>query len=381
MQGPAAVALKLLTDATCTEEQIDAVALLALSMQKRFDARPDKSSILLRVATPTNNHRAVWLGGGGVGKTPTLCKVVQPLAQTFFGPGGYSATAHSNHAARNLGPHGRTIYAANGLLMTDSLQTARLRLNPQTQQKMDRLVGELGVDVIDELGAVPGDLLHADALRETYGRAFRYDLETTAYMKPGETWGRMAAKILAGDFYQLPPVPASASLLATAFHQSYEHQQGRKLLDDMEHVGDFVQMQRFTDPLLLEGLNAMRTPGGKRISEESWQALVGTQIQNTNSAAQPADTSKPGAEPPQYDQRLREARGWYESAYEWRIVSYAMHTQAKLDAHDAGQVLFYVPAVDRPAASLSKEEFDEMLGEPNIGATGQMPGPLRSSSA
>ena len=34
MQGPAAVALKLLTDATCTEEQIDAVALLALSMQK-----------------------------------------------------------------------------------------------------------------------------------------------------------------------------------------------------------------------------------------------------------------------------------------------------------------------------------------------------------
>ena len=144
----------------------------------------------------------------------------------------------------------------------------------------------------------------------------------------------------------------------------------------MEHVVDFVQMQRFTDPLLLEVLNAMRTPGGKRISEESWQALVGTQIQNTNSAAQPADTSKPGAEPPQYDQRLREARGWYESAYEWRIVSYAMHTQAKLDAHDAGQVLFYVPAVDRPAVSLSREEFDEMRGEPNIGSTGRMPGLL-----
>ena len=97
MQGPAAVALKLLTDATCTEEQIDAVALLALSMQKRFDARPDKSSILLPVATPTNNHRAVWLGGGGVGKTRTFNKVVQPLAETFFGPDGYCATAQSNH--------------------------------------------------------------------------------------------------------------------------------------------------------------------------------------------------------------------------------------------------------------------------------------------
>ena len=31
----------------------------------------------------------------------------------------------------------------------DSLQTARLRLNAQTQKKMDRLVGEIGIDVID----------------------------------------------------------------------------------------------------------------------------------------------------------------------------------------------------------------------------------------
>ncbi len=110
MQGPAAVAHRLLTEASCTEEQIDAVALLALSMQKRFEARPDKTSHRLPVATVANNHRAVWLGGGGVGKTRTLSMVVQPLAETFFGPDGYSATAHSNHAARNLGPKGRTRY-------------------------------------------------------------------------------------------------------------------------------------------------------------------------------------------------------------------------------------------------------------------------------
>ena len=84
MQGPAAVAQKLLTDAACTEEQIDAVALLALSMQKRFEARPDKTSPRLPVATLDNNHRAVWLGGGGVGKTHTLCKVVEPLAGTWL---------------------------------------------------------------------------------------------------------------------------------------------------------------------------------------------------------------------------------------------------------------------------------------------------------
>ncbi len=53
-----------------------------------------------------------------------------------------------------------------------------------------------------------------------------------------------------------------------------------------------------------------------------------------------------------------------------------MHAQAKLDAHDAGQLLFYVPAVDRPAARLAKADFDEMRAEPNIGATSKMPGML-----
>ena len=74
---------------------------------------------------------------------------------------------------------------------------------------MDRLADDPGVDVIDELGCVPGDLLHADALRKTYGRCLRHNLDTTKYMQPSETWGRMPAKILSGDFYQLPPVPAT----------------------------------------------------------------------------------------------------------------------------------------------------------------------------
>ena len=146
-------------------------------------------------------------------------------------------------------------------------------MNPQSQKKLHRLTSAVGVDVIDEVGAVPGPLLHADALRMTYGRALKRDLDPTKYMQPQETWGRMPAKILCGDFFQLPPVPASSSLLAPHKGQSYEHQQGRKLLADMEYVVEFVQMQRFTDQRLLEVLNAMRTPGGKKISDESWQAL------------------------------------------------------------------------------------------------------------
>ena len=126
MQGPAAVAWKLVTDAECTEEQIDAVALFALSLQKRFDGRPDKTTHLLPVVSATGNHRAVWLGGGGVGKTRTLSRVVEPMAITYFGEQGYLAKAQSNHAAQNLGPRGRTLHSSNGLLMSDSMQTARL---------------------------------------------------------------------------------------------------------------------------------------------------------------------------------------------------------------------------------------------------------------
>ena len=241
MRGPAAVAWKLLTEAQCTEEQTDAIALAALSMQQRFVSRPDKSNHLLPVATPDGNHRVLWLGGGGVGKTYTLCRVVEPLAETYFGPAGYAATAQANQAAQGLGPRGRTIHSANGLLAMSSLQTARLRLNAQSRKKMDRHCSTLGVDVIDELGCVSGALLHADALRKTYGRCLRYDIPTTEYMKPQEAWGRMAVKILCGDFYQLPPVPASSSLLAPVKGQTYEHMQGCRFSADIEYVIDFAQ--------------------------------------------------------------------------------------------------------------------------------------------
>jgi hypothetical protein len=179
MQGPGKVSWKLLEDGSCTEEQIDAVSLLALSMQRRFDARPDKGSHRLPVVTEENNHRAVWLGGGGVGKTHTLTRVVEPLAVTYYGEAGYLATAHANQAVHNLGPRARTVYSANGMLAKQSLQTPRLRLNAQSQKKLSRLIGDCGVAVIDELGCVSGALLHADNLRSTYGRCLRYGLRPT----------------------------------------------------------------------------------------------------------------------------------------------------------------------------------------------------------
>ena len=110
-------------------------------------------------------------------------------------------------------------------------------------------------------------------------------------------------------------------------------------------------MQRFTDPLLVEVLRAMRTPGGKKISAAAWRTIEMTELKGG-------------------DQRRRDARGWYEFSYEWRFVSYAMHAHAKLDAHAVGKILFYIPAVDRVSTyGFGRKEFDEMRIEPNIGRT------------
>ena len=366
MLGPGACAWKLLTDSGSNDEQIDAVALMALSLEKKFLDRPDASSPLLPIATATGNHRAIWLGGGGAGKTRTLRQVVEPLAHTYFGPRGYLPTAQSNHAAHNLGPHGRTLHNANGLVAHGSLQTARLRLNNETQKKMDRLRGEVGIEAIDELGCVPADLLHADALRSTYGRASRHKLNPTDYMKLQEAWGRLAVKILSGDFLQLPPVPATASLLAPLQGRSYEHQQGRALLANVDYVIDFVKMQRFDDPLLREVLHVMRTPGGKKVSEAAWAAIKNTELKSQGDAAQPAAT----------DPRLAQTLDWYEAAYEWRIVSYAMHTKARLRAKAEKKVLFYIQAVDRPALDLGTKDFEAMFAEPNLSTTKKLAGLL-----
>ena len=78
----------------------------------------------------------------------------------------------------------------------------------------------------------------------------------------------------------------------------------------MEYVVDFVQMQRFKDPLQVEVLEAMRTPGGKAISEAAWQAIVKTCL---DQSGEKRAASRGGAsQPPAWDQRLQEARGWYE---------------------------------------------------------------------
>ena len=171
----------------------------------------------------------------------------------------------------------------------------------------------------------------------------------------------------------------------------------RDRLMDMEYVVDFVQMKRFDDPVLVSILEAMRTRGGKKISEEAWGAITRTRLLTPGESAAPPtaasrkrrrgqDSLQPtpaaeaasseGPQPATTDPRLLQARGWYESAYEWRIVSFAMHAHARLNARAAGKVLFYVPAIDQPTVQMSRRDFDDMRALPNISTTAKLPGTL-----
>ena len=173
------------------------------------------------------------------------------------------------------------------------------------------------MEVTDEFGAVQGELLHADCLRTTYGRAQMHNLDPTQYMRPQEKWRRI-------------PVPATASMLAPPGRHSYEHQQGVALLASVPYVIDFVEMKRFEDDKQLQLLQNMRVPGGIPVPEDTWKAIVASQYKAGQDAAQLLECSK-----------------WHEAAYDWRTVSFAMQTKARLQAKQAGRILYYIQAVDR----------------------------------
>lgn len=97
-----------------------------------------------------------------------------------------------------------------------------------------------------------------------------------------------------GDFYELPPAPTSASLLALTISQSYDHPQGWKLLSDIGFVFDFMHVRRFVDPLQIQVLETMRTRGGKNITEKIWQAIFKTRLQEPDCGNNNIKINQPG---------------------------------------------------------------------------------------
>ena len=192
----------------------------------------------------------------------------------------------------------------------------------------------------------------------TYARQHKYGLNPLDYWKPTERHGRIAVSTYWGDHLQLPPVPASSSMLSPLTGTSNEHKAGANIFRNADMVFQFEKMMRFTDTTFIDILEVMRTPKpGKPLTEAQWQKLRATDV----GAAQP-------------DVPL----DWYQSCYCWSVTSPASFAWARRSAREAKQTLFYAQAVDTPASVLipgSRRDFlKDLLRVPSVQHTGRLPG-------
>jgi hypothetical protein len=340
-------------------EQLECTALFVAALEKAFAARPDVSKPWLHPAEVLMT--ILTDGGGGCGKTTLAVEVILPLLEAYYHPEGVLRRAPSNKPARLIG--GRTIHSGQGLTPENSMRTASLALNAQSRQKLSFTHESAGVMYFDESSQLQGELNHAASLRTTYTRIAKYGLDPNSYSGPRERYGRIAILWYSQDHLQLPPVPESSSMLAPLEGTSNEHKVGAKIFRNAELVFQFNTAMRFTDATLIEILEAMRTPGGRKLSHAQWQALVKTQ----SSAEQPANV--PDVQ--------RSDLTWYHVCYCWSVMTMAALLLARVSAQKARQTLFYVQAVDQPLTLLRRaaeeELYEELLKIPSISATKRLP--------
>ena len=365
MQGPAAVAWHLCQQAGLNDEQTNAVALIAWQMQKMWAERSEDG--MLPTSWGQDNLRLMLLGGGGCGKTYTMLNVVKPLIELFFGPNSFEGQCPSNSGARLFG--GRTIHASIGFNATSSLKVEHLALKGKTRTKVERITVPAAAVAIDEASQMSGSILHANALRHTYGRARAHNLQVENYMQMDQLFGNMPIVILLGDYLQLPPVPETSSVLWPAANASYEHRQGRAIISRMPLVYEFRKSNRFKDEALIRILAAMRTAGGQKLADSDWQALAERKIR----AATPKQALSGHHQP---DPRVWQAANWIESAYDWVTVMLAMQVRTRLAAAEARKVLWYIVAIDVPDGECPISIFRAMTGCPSVTTTKKLPGIL-----
>ena len=249
------------------------------------------------------------------------------------------------------------MHSGLGLTVDSSLRTHALALNAQTQKKLALTHVNAGAYHIDEYSQLRAELNNAAAVRTTHARREQHALDIKVYYRPQERYGRISTLTYSGDHLQLPPVPATSSVLAAIDGTSKEHRAGASIFRNAELVFEFQQAMRFTDATLIGILESMRTPGGKTLTSEQWQSLLRTQL----SAAQP-DV------PP----------GWYHSCYCWSVTTMASYMVARQSANRCNQPLIYVQAIDEPKSLMShtntRELYKEMLAIPSLSQTKRLPG-------
>ena len=340
-------------------EQLECTALFVSALDKVFAKRPDASQPWLHPAEVLMT--IVTDGGGGCGKTTLAVEIILPMLEAYYHPEGVLRRAPSNKPARLIG--GRTMHSGQGLTPDNSMRTASLALNAQSQHKLSITHADAGVMYIDESSQLQGELNHAAALRTTYAREAKYNLNRNFYALPRERYGRMPILWYSQDHLQLPPVPETSGMMAPMEGTSNEHKVGARIFRNAELVFKFNTAMRFTDETLIQILEAMRTPGGKKLSGAQWQALLDTERKVDQFAS--ASAERP------------DESHYYHVCYCWSVITMAAFMLARVSAQKSGQTLFYAQAVDQPlsliAQATTDEFYEELLRIPSLSSTKRLP--------
>ena len=258
-EGPAAVAARLVENASLNDDQKRPVALIARAMQDEWNnTLPDP---LTNKRTLPSTHKVVRLllvGGGGCGKTRIIQKVLTLLFRAFYK--NVVKVAPSNKAARLI--KGKTMHTASKLVGGGSLKMSALRVNEERRKALACIYSDAGALILDEFSQTQAQLYHALALLTTYGRTDRLQLDPARYALETETFRRIPYVVTAGDELQLPCVPFTASLLASVQDTSSEHRTGVHIFSQQDFVYRLSTAMRYEDEVLKAILAKMRNPAG-----------------------------------------------------------------------------------------------------------------------
>ena len=167
----------------------------------------------------------------------------------------------------------------------------------------------------------------------------------------------MAILGYSGDHLQLPPVPESSSLLAPLEGVTNEHKVGASIFRNAELVFQFQKAMRFSDADQIAILETMRTPGGKALRSDLWEALQRTEL----------GVAQPELQP-----------GWHHSCYCWSITAMSAVAVARQSAIRHQRPLIYVQAIDEPQCLAPGTKIGdlckELLAVPSLSQTKRLPG-------
>ena len=321
-------------------------------------------------------QRVVMLQGqGGSGKTECL-NILRAVVKRFFGSDGCVYMASSNSAARQIA--GDTIHSCLHMNKNQKLTPAALDVDPN-KDGASALIDkwrDVRMLVLDEISMVAPRLFAALSYRLCAARQRTCGADKLQFAERGFVFGGIPLVILAGDFMQLPPFEGfqRVSLLKSMRGKSDKDDAEEEKLffprkgcqifrEAVTDVIIFVKTYRFRDSITKEECKVlprlfayMREPGGRPMDEELWNALKTMQVSGLA------------------DKRLKTEAciEGYEMGIVWESVGRLMQYRAVRESQAAGQMLFYVQALDWPRKGkrLTKNEYKQALQVVSMTNTG-----------